>query len=128
MATGTPSSRSPVNRSRNTPRLRLSPSLVVARAQVGPFCGIASAALVEARERVRVLLLLEQHADEGNVRLELRARHAGPQQGADPVDQLGSGRLLPQLALLAEPVELDQHLIEQLGLRSEEHTSELQSL
>ena len=43
-------------------------------------------------------------------------RDAGAEQRADPVDQLRGRRLLPQLALLAQPVELDQHLVEQLGV------------
>ena len=40
-------------------------------------------------------------------------RDAGAEQRRDPVDQLGGRRLLAELALLAQPVELDQHLVEQ---------------
>jgi hypothetical protein len=35
---------------------------------------------------------------------------------ADPVDELGRRRLLAQVVLLAQPVELDQHLVEQRGV------------
>jgi hypothetical protein len=48
------------------------------------------------------------------VLLDLLLRNAGAQQRADPVDELGRRGLLPELALLTEPVELEQHLVEEL--------------
>ena len=50
------------------------------------------------------------------MRLELVDRDPRAQQRADPVDELRGGGLLAQLGLLAQPVELDQHLIEELGI------------
>jgi hypothetical protein len=64
----------------------------------------------------RVLLVLEQRAEERDVRLELRLADARTQQGRDPVDQLRGRGLLAQLALAAQPIELDQHLVEQRGV------------
>ena len=45
---------------------------------------------------------------------DLVGRDPRAQQDRDPVDQLGRRGLLAQLALLAQPVELDQHLVEEL--------------
>jgi DNA-binding XRE family transcriptional regulator len=50
------------------------------------------------------------------VLLDLVHAAARAQQRADPVDQLRGRRLLAQLVLLAQPVEFDQYLIEQLGV------------
>src|SRR5215467_13655207 len=87
--------------------------LVESRSEVGPARRILAAAGAVAPEGVDVLLLLEQRSDERDVGLELLVGHAGAEEGADPVDQLGRRRLLPQLRLLAEPVELDQDLVQE---------------
>src|SRR5262249_4777615 len=91
--------------------------LVVARPQVGPEHGDLPALAVVAAERVDVLLLLQERADERDVLLELLLGDARAEERADPVDQLGGGGLLAQLWLLAQPVELDQHLVEELRLQ-----------
>ena len=51
------------------------------------------------------------------MQLDVVGRHAGALQHRNPIDQLAGRRLLAQLALLAQPVELHQHLIEQLRLQ-----------
>src|SRR5262245_38910206 len=114
---GTSATRSATGRSCSSLTVRRSRvSLIVPRSQILPAFGVASALGVVLRERIDVLLFLEQGADEGNVRLDLFDTDAGTDEGADPVDELGRRRLLPQLALLPQPVEFDQHLVEQLGV------------
>jgi hypothetical protein len=96
---------------------------VVSEDLVDPIFGlkagimIGNSEVVVARQSIDILLLLEQRANEGDVLFDLVDADAGAQQRADPIDQLGRRWLLSQLVLLAQPVKLDQHLVEELGIQ-----------